>query len=519
MRALLIARLLTRRRLRRLRERPVQAVVQVGLLLVAPVLRVLPVGSGSSGRDVGAMLAASGEPSVDVARLLASAFAGTWLLLAIGGGMQVTTTIDDVDCGSLLVHAAGMHQFLLGRTIADESRRIVLFSIWVLVGIGSVALGAGAPIALLLGLVGFSLLTVSASMAGRAVGLLVYRTASDRGWNWSLPSTAAPALIGGLAALGFQFPETAIRLLSLPPLGWFAAPLFVRLPGVEADPIGIVGGLAVGIVASGGGYLAFERLARDVWFREHALPETDSEKPSGVGPRLRAVLERRVDPPIAAIGWRTVVRRLRAPLPFIITGAIGVILLIHAVEHGLPDETAAYGAVYLAVAGAAVLALNPLADEGPVLALILTSPLSGTQLARGYAVGALSIAVPTSLLLALGTAAVGNSVPLTVASLAVVGPLTAGATGCALAAGVLVPRYEAANVLSSESFGLPGKYATVGFLLTQLAVAAPFVLAVEFGRTLPVLAGGTAGTVALALSMGLIAGRYAANRLDGYRLS
>jgi len=519
MQALLIARLLTRRRLRRLRERPMQAVVQVGLLLVAPVLLVLPLGPGPSGPDIGAMLAASGEPSVDVARLLASTFSGMWLLLAIGGGMQVTTAIDDVDCGSLLVHAAGMHQFLLGRTIADESRRIVLFSIWVLVGIGSVALGAGAPVSLLLGLVGFSLLTVSASMVGRAVGLLVYRTTSNRGWNWSLPSTAAPALIGGLAALGFQFPETASRVLSLPPLGWFAAPLFVRLPGVEADPTAIVGGLVVGVVASGGGYLAFERLARDVWFREHALPETDSEESNGIGPRLRSTLGRLAAPPTAAIGWRTVVRRLRAPLPFIIAGAVGLLLLIHAVEHGVPDETAAYGAVYLAVAGAGVLSLNPLADEGPALPLVLTSPLSGAQFVRGHAIGTLSIVVPTSLLLAVGTAVIGNSVSLTVAALVVVGPLTVGATGCALVAGTLVPRYEAASVLSSESFGLPGKYATAGFLLTQLVVAAPFALAVEFGRTPLVLAGGTAGTVVLALSVGLFGGWYAANRLDGYRLT
>jgi hypothetical protein len=181
-RALLVARVHVRRRVRRALDRPKRSLLLVSLFLLPVVSLFGPEQFGGGGFAVGADGTVSGDgATARIAAVLPPVFTGVWLFLFLAGAFTVDDRLDDVDGGDLLVLGGGIRPTVLGVSLAEHARRLVLFGIWFVVGaVGVIVAGAGVA-ALPLGAVGFVLLLVSATTAGHAVGLFARRELLDRG--------------------------------------------------------------------------------------------------------------------------------------------------------------------------------------------------------------------------------------------------------------------------------------------------------------------------------------------------
>jgi len=521
----LVARVLLRRQVRRALDRPRRTVL-MGLLFLLPALSLFgPESLGGGGFAVGDNGTISGEgTTVQVTGILPPLFTALWLLLFLGGAFTVDSRLDDVDGGDLLVLGGGIRATVLGVSLAEHARRLAFFGIWFVAGGLVVVVGGGGLTTLPLGAVGFVLLLASASTAGHAVGLLARRTLLNRG---------LPVRTTGVAlAVGGYLTVSAYMLVPLPidlplrsvaaslPTAWFADWLLLESPGTSVDSARLLGSAVFGGSVTVAGFLAKERLAADVWFRDPGA-ELDSSGSGGVGvvDAVRQVVRPVLGPAAAALSWQVVLRRLRSPgalvFPF-----VGVVVFQHDVRAGLAAEWYPLAAAaYFGVTVPPAVALNPLADEGVGLPLVLGSGLGGRAFVAGYTAAAvlLSSVVTTATVLVVGllfgfstihavTAVVG------VVLLAVlVGPIAVGA-------GTALPRNDANETVDSEGVGLPSKFALGLYVLVVAAAAVPFAAAVVFAGGGVTFASGAVTSLLLAGVAAAVAARNAAARFDGFVL-
>ena len=523
-RALLVARVHVRRRVRRALDRPKRSLLLVSLFLLPVVSLFGPEQFGGGGFAVGADGTVSGDgATARIAAVLPPVFTGVWLFLFLAGAFTVDDRLDDVDGGDLLVLGGGIRPTVLGVSLAEHARRLVLFGIWFVVGaVGVIVAGAGVA-ALPLGAVGFVLLLVSATTAGHAVGLFARRELLDRG----LPvrRTGVALAVGVYLAfvafvtlpIGVDLPLREVGA-ALPP-AWFADWLLLEYPGAAVRPARLLGSVAFGGGVAVAGFLAKERLAADVWFRDPG-PERDAgggaalDAAGAVGRLVRPV----VGPAAAAMTWQVLLRRLRSPTVLAIP-VVGFLLVEQELRTGLPAEWYPLAvAGFAALALPAAVALNPLADEDVGLPLVLASGLGGRAFVAGYAAAAaLSAWLGTAAALLVAGVLFGVRPVTAAAALAAVVPLTLLSVPVAVAAGTALPRNDAHETAASEGVGFPSKYAIAVYTLVVAVVAAPFAVAAAVAPG-TLLALGAAGSLLLGVVAAAVGSRVAASRFESFVL-
>lgn len=529
-RTALVARTELRRRVRALRDDSRQLVaLSIGGLFLGLFALVLVGGAFFAGRA-----AAGGAVPSDAARSVAAFAVGLPALTALFRGGQNLTRPDGADS---LLTAAPTRDVLSGLLVAEFASGSGLFAVpFALAGL-LFAVGAGSVVGAVLVPAALLTATVVGTVAGFTAALAVLLVVSRseflqryKTWIGVLALVAYfGVLFGGSAdsALGPVFVA-----LGRSPVGWYADLALVgTTPG--ADPLRAAGAaLGSGVVLLGG-VGASTRLAGRLWFESPARPEEPTAAASAMDGSLVGRLPvSRPTRRIARKGW---LRARRAPLTlvyavypvFVLYAPVAEALSTGSVPRYLPAALA----LYVAWAAGAAFTLNPLGDEGSVLPVTLTTPVSGRQFVAGHALTGVAVGVPLALL-AVGVGSVFAGLSPTavaaVASLAVVLPVAA--TGLAVGVGTLFPKFETSRIGRGREAVVPsllafGAYslaltllALPGLLGSVAGVAAP--VAALLGTTVTLLTVFGAATTALLVSVaGGLGAWYAIREFESYTVS
>lgn len=499
-RTALVARTELRRRVRAVRDDSRQLVaLAIGGLFLGLFALVVVGGAFFAGRA-----AAGGSIPSDAARTVAAFAVGLPALTALFRGGQKLTRPDGADS---LLTAAPTRDVVTGLLVAEFASGSGLFAVpFALAGL-LFALGAGSVVGAVLVPAALLTATVVGTVAGFAGALAVLLVVSRseflqryKTWVGVLALAAYfGVLFGGSAdsALGPVF-----RALGASPVGWYADLALVgTTPG--ADPARAAGAALGSVVVLVGSLGAATRLAGRLWFESPARPEEATAAASAMDGALVGRLPvSRPTRRIARKGW---LRARRAPLTlvyavypvFVLYAPVAEALSTGSVPRYLPTALA----LYVAWAAGAAFTLNPLGDEGSVLPVTLTTPVSGRQFVAGRALTGVAVGVPLALLAAgVGSVFAGLSpaAAVTVACLAVVLPVAA--TGIAVGVGTLFPKFEASRISRSREAVVPSLLAFGAYSLALTLLALPGLLGSLALVTAPV-AGllGTTATLVTAL--------------------
>ena len=355
------------------------------------------------------------------------------------------------------------------------------------------------------------------------------------------------------------------------PVGWYADLGLLGLPGLAFDPTRAAGVVAASAVFAAAALAAGARIAARHWFADPALAgEADDDphptaatesrgSPAEVGTAAGAGtdtttatdgLTRRVeaalDRPTAALvvlAWR---RAARAPLKllyaayplFFGTGAFVEIVQTGEIPVYLPYALL----VFVAWAGGVVFTLNPLGDQGSVLATTLLSRVTGRRFVLAHVLAGLVVVVPVGTALVAATAVASPVGARKTAILVGLSPVAmVVAAGLSVGIGTAFPRFEATNVTRSMEAVVPSPLAFALFsahvVLTALAAVfvglegarqlgatligglASFVLSTQVSLSASTLYTVSAVALVVLLLLPALSYRYAVRTFDRYELA
>ncbi|MFB6121325.1 MAG: hypothetical protein ABEJ68_09440 [Halobacteriaceae archaeon] len=436
-------------------------------------------------------------------------------------GLLTTVPHDDVAGGLLAAESV----WFAGTFGLPALLAVIAFG----VGAGSPALAATVLLALVatagLGVVtGFTLGFAARNVLARSEFVARHRTA-----------LGALVFVGYMALVGTGRVDTVVQPLlefvRATPVGWFAD-LALLPAGVAARPL-LAGAAVVGTPVLGASLFgASAWLAGRYWYGDHARgPTGETHSRRFVGGLSSGVFDG-LPRPTAAVARKSWLRAIRAPIKlvyvayplFFLVGYLSQALEAGAIPAELPPLLALYGAW----ATGAAFTLNPLGDEGAVMPVAVTTPVTGRQFVTGLLVSGVAVGTPLSVLVALGTAALS---PLDVAAagvtvgVALVFPTIAAAI--AAGAGSLFPKFEASNITRSREAIVPSIYAfglySLVLVVTWLPAGVGGMAAEPLGEAAGVspavvaIAGG-ALTLLVGAVVALVSVRYAARRFATFRL-
>jgi hypothetical protein len=454
---------------------------------------------------------------------------------AVVAGLTVLVTIRVVQQGAEPAHPEGLlttvpHvEAVLGVVLSELTVSAGLLAIPGVLAAVTFAVGAGSPASGLLLLASLAGLLALGGLLGFAVGLAVGNVFA-RSRLLARYKTAIGVLLL-LAYFGVVFSQSADNVaapvvdgLAATPFGWFADLALYAL--VDTSPVRAGAAVGIAVVGVAALVVACSRLAAALWYTEPAQPTERTERASGMGgvsglPR-----------PTARIVRKTWLRARRNPIRLIYV--IYPIFLIYApvaesVQSGtvpalLPPLVALYGAW----STGAAFTLNPVGDEGPVLPVTLTTPVSGREFVGGLCLAALLVGLPITVALVVVTGLLSPlDLPATLAVAASAAALCVAGTGIGAGAGTLFPRLEAVRVTRSREAVVPSLFAFSVYSLVVGVVGLPATaVGAPAGRDLLADLTGlapdavTAGAVALTAVAGLVAAavgfRYAARGFDEF---
>jgi len=390
--------------------------------------------------------------------------------------------------------------------------------------------GTGSPLAGLAVLVAVLSLAVPGVLLGFAAGLVVHN-AFARSRTLARFRTAV-GIVVVLAYLGAVFSQSGtnafapvVVALAATPAGWFGHLAMAPVASVDA----LRAGGAVALAVAGSGLLAGanSRLAAALWYVEPARPAGRTVESSGMGglPGLSR--------PVGRVMRKAWVRARRNPIRLVYV-AYPVFVLYAPVAESVragrvPATLPALVALYCAWSTGAAFTLNPLGDEGPVLPVTLTTPVTGRSLVGALCLAALVVGLPVTVAATLATALLSPlSVPASAATALAGGVLCVAATGVAAGAGALFPRLEAVRITRSREAVVPSLFAFGVYSLVLSLVGAPATAAGVPGArdTLAdllgvgadrLLVGAVGVTAVLGAAAALVGFRYAARTFDAYR--
>ncbi|MFC6837646.1 hypothetical protein [Halomarina ordinaria] len=476
----------------------------------------------------GAMARGEVTPPLDLLRLAAAAVFAFAVFLTTIRAVQTSTAPPGLD--GLLTTLP--HREVIAALALVEVGFALLFpgSAVALVAL-AFAVGAGAPAtAALLTVAVVGLVTVGALTGvtlGLAVRVLVARSAL-------LSRLRTPVAVGLFLAYfavitsqqaGSAF-APVLRAVGATPLGWFAD---LGLYGLSPDAsavraAGALGATAVAVPLVGA---AASALAGRLWYDDPVQPEgADEAQASGMGDVTF------VPRPMARVVRKSWLRAKRNPMRlqyvayplFFLWAPLADVVRTGTVPPGLAALVAFYGAW----ATGSAFSLNPVGDEGPVLPVTLTTPVTGRTFVGGVCLAGVLVGVPLTALAAVGLALAAGLEPAALAAVgvsAVVLPLAA--TGIAAGVGSVFPRLQTVRLGRNRQAVVPSLFAFALYSLVlgvaglpASVVGAPGVLGVLSELVgLPqttALVGGLALTVVLAGVAAAVGVRVAVTRFEGY---
>jgi hypothetical protein len=445
-----------------------------------------------------------------------------------------------------ILTAVPTRQALMGVLLAEY----LYFLLWLLVpgvGIGvGFALGVGTPWPALTVPIGVAAAGIAAVAVGYPLGLLVRHVVT----RFPFVARHKGALIvvvflGYFLALTTGTIDRLMVALFEPmqdaPIGWLADLMFFGAPTLGASPLRAVAavGLTVGLMflAVGGG----TRVAERHWFSDPALAgEADLESGAetigdGLERRLETVFNR-VTASLIALAWRRAVRSplklLYAMYPLLFATAVGADI----VQTGSIPTYLPYGVLaFVAWAAGVVFTLNPLGDQGSVLAATLLSDVDGRTFVRAHVLASLLVAVPLGTVVMAVVAFLSPLETQTAVGLTVAAPVVMVLSSIvSIGVGIAFPRFEATNITRSMKTVLPSRWAFVLFTfylfltagavtviaepLTRQVTAALLSWALPFGLSVSPATLSVVTTVAVVPLAGapLVAYRFAVRRFDRY---
>jgi hypothetical protein len=260
--------------------------------------------------------------------------------------------------------------------------------------------------------------------------------------------------------------------LSATPAGWFGDLAVVALGGRPPLAAGAVGVFLLGSTVLPAAVI---RLTASLWYVEPARPTERAAGRSGLGdlPGL-SLPTARVVRKTWRRAWRNPIRLVYVLYPlFLLYTPVANSVRAGQVPATLPPLVALYGAW----AVGAAFTLNPLGDEGNVLPVTLTAPVSGRQFVGALCLAALAVGLPA---VTVATLAAGVASPLGPAAgvlAALAGAvLTVSGTGIAAGVGTLFPRLEAVRITRSREAVVPSLLAFGGYSLVLGLVGLPATL-------------------------------------------
>lgn len=469
----LIAQMEVRRRYRAIRDRPTQLVA----LIISAAFLLIPM----AGIAFAAYLGGT-QPQNDLVGLAArTAPPVVWLLVSLFLGLRVLTDTADPDNLDGYLTTIDYRELFFGVAAVESLGAFGYLGLPVLLAAGGFALGSGSL------LVAVTILTtgVTAVALGIATGLAVgfavknvavrsELVARYRVLLWSIVFVLyMGAFVSGGATTLF---DPALQILSRPPLSWLGA--FALLPvAPDASAVRGVTALAVAVVATVGLFAAAVRLAGLLWYTDGVSLDGDGvgdgETSLDAGP-----LGRIVGRQTAWVARTTLTRARRAPIRLLYV-AYPVFLLApmvtQAIETGtVPPTLAPTAALYVAWAGGAAFALNPLGEQGATLPVTITTGVPGRSFLRGILLPGIVLGGGSGALLAGGLAALAGGSPFRIGLLAVAGAvLGVFAPALASGVGVILPKYEASRITRSHEAVVPSLFAFAAYSLLLVTLAAP----------------------------------------------
>ena len=219
-----------------------------------------------------------------------------------------------------------------------------------------------------------------------------------------------------------------------------------------------------------------------------------------VARRLEAVFDRPTAA-LIALAWR---RAARTPLKLMYAAYplfFGTGVFVDVVQTGQIPAYLPYGLlVFFAWAGGVVFTLNPLGDQGAVLATTLLSEVTGHRFVSAHVVAGLLVVVPLGTLAVAITAVLSPVDPERTAILVGLTPVSmVVAAALSVGIGTAFPRFEATNVTRSMEAVVPSPWA---FLLFSVHVVATTVAALFVALPGARSVGATAVSVVFSLVLG-----------------
>lgn len=454
------------------------------------------------------LLGANGELDVVGTRTAATAL---WVFVATTTAMSAPRSLDDVTAGSELVLAAGVRTTVASALAVTAVETGTVFAVFF--GTGVVKLALVADAGLLVAAVGSVTLVVglaSAIAVGFAVGI-AFKPIGRRLPVVSSHPRAVFVPVLFLAVLALLRPSAVGPVLSVAPTAALGDALLLAY-GTGEEVLG-VGALAIGVVAVPAFGYCSEVAARHVWFDGDDTGGGGSTR----GRRLVATLvgstafvTRRPTRAIATKAWLRMLRNPRTlfqlAIPIFTLGAV-VVQDPEQIDGFLPVFVAALAGISAGL----TLTLNPLALEGDALPALLTTPVAGASVARGYVLAGVLATTPALVVIVLPLGAIIGLPPITIA-LTVAWGVLVGAFGAvaSTAIGFLVPSAGAvaANETEAPTQAAVIAYTTVGFVTAAPGLAGLLTLDEPAGVALLAI------DVLVLCSLGALAYVYVARRFE-----
>ncbi|WP_224332121.1 hypothetical protein [Haloprofundus halobius] len=448
------------------------------------------------------------------------------------------------DAADLLLTAVPHRDAAAGMALAEVANVLGPFSAFVVVAGLAFAVGAGSVVAA----VTVPLAVLAAVAVGLLAGVVVgvgYHLAVARVALLARFRMLVSVLLFGaymlviLSDSGNDAFGTVLRTLADSPLGWYGDLAYVSLP--LGSTTGAVAAVALTAVSLPALLFLHRSLTERLWFGDAARPETggDDATSASAMATTRATtghLERLpfVSRPAATVAEKSLRRAWRAPIQlfYVVYPLFFAIVPLQrtVAAESISTEMLVTLVVYLAWAAGAAFTLNPLGDEGAVLPVTLTTPLSGRAFVGGRALAGVLLGVPVVLVATAVASLVSSATPLVVAAVAALGVVLAVcATALAAGAGSAFPKFEASRVTRSREAVMPGLAAFAFYSALFLAAAAPGSLAslavvrefvaslLSLSPTLVLVAGLVASAV-LAGTLAAVSGAYAVRAFERYHL-
>jgi len=557
-RAVLVARTELRRRWRAIREDG----RRLAALAVASLFAFFPVAGGVAAAYFLGSALASGSLPISIGALRSVA-AGVFSFVAAFVALRAIQRTARPPAPDLLLTAASHRSVVAGVILAEGAATVGVVGVGALPVAGVFSLASGSFVGGVTLGGALCALAVLGTLTGFAAGLAI-RIVLARSRLLSRYRTAIGVAIflfylvvvttGSFASAFGPVVET----LGATPLGWFADLAFLPLAVVNrVAAFGALGSVGVGVVVLSWGCTT---LAARLWYtdpvgrgaRENGRGKkvvddrSEGDRPGSegshrIGGRLAVavsrVLDRRIGTsrPVVTVARRGWLRAKRAPIRllyvtyplFLLVGPVSEVVRTGTVPETLPPMVALYGAW----ATGAAFSLNPIGDEGPVLPVTLTTPVSGTEFVGGCCLAGLAVGVPITTLF---TALAGIASPLSAVATALVVAigvvLSLAATGIAAGFGALFPRTSEARITRGREAVVPSIAAFGCFSITLVVATVPTLLVVATPGARGFLTGASglsvvvltlasvSLTAALALACAGICFRYAVREFERYHL-